>query len=146
MTETTNSLSFPNMFDVARNRVAVKTGGESIVNRTRLLMLTEPTELYNNPTFGVGLKRFLWQYNNSNTRAMIQERIKGQLEEHEPCVESEKTTFSDGLAVSGTTAELDKVTDMNTLKMTVGLQTIYQYQLDVSLDLESVQSNMFGRS
>lgn len=59
----TNSLSFPNMFDVARNKVGVISDNESIVNRSRLLILTEPTELYHNPDFGVGLKRHLWHYN-----------------------------------------------------------------------------------
>ena len=145
MTETTNSLSFPNMFDIARNRVAVKQGGDSIINRTRLLMLTEPTELYNSPDFGVGLKRYLWQYNNANTRAMIRERIKSQLSDYEPCVESDKTTFSDGLAATSSGSELKAQTDINSLNMTVGLQTIYQYTLDVSIDIESVQSSIFGR-
>ena len=146
MIETTNSLSFPNMFDVARNRVAVKTGEDSIINRTRLLILTEPTELYNSPDFGVGLKKYLWQYNNANTRAMIRERIKSQLSDYEPCVEAEKTTFSDGLSASSTGSDVAAMKDINSLQMTVGLQTIYQYQLNVSVDLQEAQSTTFGRS
>ena len=91
--ETTNSLSFPNLFDVSRNTVAVKTGRDSITNRTRLLMLTEPTELYNNPTFGVGLKQFLWQYNTPNTKAIIQERIKTTMNEVIHCTDATFKTF-----------------------------------------------------
>ena len=54
----TSSISFPNMFDVTGNCVSVVEDSQSIVNRTRLLMLTEPTELYMNPDFGVGLKKY----------------------------------------------------------------------------------------
>ena len=144
--ETTNSLSFPNLFDVSRNTVAVKTGRDSITNRTRLLMLTEPTELYNNPTFGVGLKQFLWQYNTPNTKAIIQERIKAQLAEHEPCVEADKTKFADGLLFTDMDNDNSVMSDINALKMTVALQSIYQDQLEVSFDLQSEQDKMFGRS
>ena len=71
----TTSLSFPNLFDVARNQVSVTEDVQSVVNRSRLLILTEPTELYNNPDFGVGLKRHIWQYNNDNQKAIIKDRI-----------------------------------------------------------------------
>ena len=60
----TSSLAFPNMFNVAQNQVAVLEDEISVVNRSRLLILTEPTEIYNEPNQGVGLKRHLWQYNN----------------------------------------------------------------------------------
>ena len=142
--QTTNSWSFPNLFDIARNRVAIKEGNASITNRTRLLILTEPTELYNNPTFGVGLKRYLWQYNTANTKAIIQERIKAQLDEHEPCVEAEKTQFADGLLFSESGTEMNKIADLNSLKMTVVLRTIYQYDLDVSIDLDNERDKMFS--
>ena len=52
MAETT-SLAFPNMFNIATNQVSVIEDTTSVANRTRLLILTEPTELYNNPDFGV---------------------------------------------------------------------------------------------
>ena len=144
--ENTSSLSWPVMFDIARNTVAVKNGRDSITNRTKLLILTEPTELYNNPTFGVGLKRYLWQYNTPNTKAIIQERIKEQLAEHEPCVEPERTQFADGLLFSEPDSVTQSVADANSLKMTVGLQTIYKDTLNVSLDLSEEQDKMFGRS
>lgn len=118
----TNSISFPNMFDPVRNRVAVKTDNASVVNRTRLLMLTEPTELYNEPTFGVGLKRYLWQYNNDNTKALIKDKIKEQLRLFEPCVDAEATVFTDGLIFSGSKEETQ---NFNKLEMSVGLKTIY---------------------
>lgn len=140
----TNSFAFPKMLDVTRNRVATYEGNRSIVNRTKLLILTNPTELYNSPTFGVGLKRYLWQYNTSNTKAIIQDRIKEQLREHEPYVDADMTSFSDGLVFTGdATAEFDPA-DYNRLKMTVGLSTIYKDELNVVIDLEKEQIKMFG--
>lgn len=144
MAEKTTSLSFPNMIDVARNCISVKEGNASIVNRSRLLILTDPTEIYNCPTQGVGLKRYLWQYNTKNTKAIIQDKIKSQLREHEPCVDADKTSFVDGLLVTGNGEEENSVLDANRLKFTVGLQTIYKDNLDVAINLEEEQAKMFG--
>lgn len=124
------------MFDPIRNRVATKTDNASVVNRTRLLMLTEPTELYNEPTFGVGLKRFLWQYNNDNTKAMMQDRIKEQLRLFEPCVDAEATVFTDGLIFSGSQ---DTAQNFNRLEMSVGLKTIFGDVENINLaDLQEI--------
>ena len=57
----TSSWKFPNMIDVTRNRVNIAQDAQSVVNRVKLLMLTNPTELYNELDFGVGMKRYLWQ-------------------------------------------------------------------------------------
>ena len=132
----TNSWAFPNLFDVARNRVAMLSDNDSVVNRTRLLMLTEPTELYNAPTFGVGLKRYLFQYNNENTKALIKDRIVDQLNLFEPCVDAQATEFTDGLLYtgSGTTNQ-----NFNKLEMTVGLKTIFGDTVAVNMtDLQEI--------
>lgn len=143
----TTSLSYPNLFDVARNTVAVKEDNDAIVNRTRLLMLTDPTELYNSPTFGVGLKRYLWQYNTANTKAIIEDRIKEQLAEHEPYVDAEMTSFADGLLFSESNNDVPSLlSDMQQLKMTVGLQTIYEEELNVQIDLEAERNKMFSNT
>lgn len=126
----TNSIAFPNMINVAGNRVSVKSGQSSVVNRVRLLMLTDPTELYNEPTFGVGLKRYLWQYNTPNTTAMIQNRIREQVRLYEPCVDADKTSFADGLIFS----QEDAQALYNELKMTVGLHTVYGDELSITLN------------
>ncbi len=121
----TSSLAWPTMFDVARNRVAVLEDNTSIVNRTKLLMLTDPTEVYNEPNQGVGLKKYLWQYNTDNTKALIQDNIKNQLSLHEPYVAAEKTQFSDGLIFTGSQVDSDIAQNYNQLKMTIAVQTIY---------------------
>lgn len=121
----TNSISFPQMFDVSRNKVGVLSGVTSIVNRTKLLMLTEPTELYNSLNFGVGLRRYIFTYNGDNVRAMIQDSIKEQLRLHEPCCKPDETQFHDGLLFTDNDNSNNPNQEYNKLKMTVALSTIY---------------------
>lgn len=128
----TTSLAFPNMINVAGNRVAVKSGNDSITNRVRLLILTDPTELYNSPDFGVGLRKYLWQYNTANTTARIKDQIIEQLRKYEPCVIADETSFADGLIFSG---ENNQQT-YNELKLTVGMKTVYQDALTVTVNNE----------
>lgn len=130
----TTSLNFPNLFDVSRNKVSVIKDNSSVVNRCRLLILTEPTELYNSPTFGVGLKQYLFQYNNENTKAIIRNRITDQLREHEPCVEADETSFADGLLLTGSISDNPAEQDYNKLKMTVGLHTTFGDTLTIDIN------------
>ena len=120
----TNSLAFPAMFDIARNSVAVIEDNVSIVNRSRLVLLSEPTELYNEPQFGAGLKRFL------------RDRIVEQLRLYEPSCDADKTSFSDRLLFTGD-AESSAVVDYSSLKLTVGLKTIYGDNVEVALNDKS---------
>ena len=117
----TTALSFPNMFDVARNTVAVLKDDASVVNRVRLLILSDPTSHYNEPEFGVGLKQHLWKYNTPNIRALIEDKIKEQLLKFEPSVESQETQFDDRLLFTQEVADTP-----NNLNMTVGLRTKYK--------------------
>lgn len=132
----TNSLAFPNMFDVARNKVGVLEDRVSVVNRCRLLLLTEPTELYNSPDFGAGLKRYLWQYNTENTKAIMKDRIVKQLSLHEPSCEPDKTSFVDGLLFTGDES-VGTAQEYNKLKMTIGIQTIFGDEVEVDVDVDS---------
>lgn len=133
MAETT-SLSFPKMFNVSGNQVAVLEDSQSVVNRTRLLILTEPTELYNNPNQGVGLKRYLYQYNTDNQKAIIKDRIVEQLRIHEPCVVADDTQFADGLLFTGDSTNIEQ--EYNQLKMTVAVKTTFGDTLNVMLNNE----------
>ena len=135
MAETT-SLAFPNMFNIATNQVNVLEDTTSVANRTRLLILTEPAELYNSPDFGVGLKRHLWKYNNESERGLVKDRITQQLRLHEPCVYPEKTKYSDGLLFSEDPSKNNANLESNTLSLTVALQTIFQEEAKVKLNSE----------
>lgn len=138
MPETT-SLSFPNMFNLTSNQVAVDQDLKAVTTRCRLLILTEPSELYNNLDFGVGLRRHLWKYNTENERALIKDRIVAQLRLHEPDVLPEQTQFTDGLLFSGDTNGLSSATEANEVNMTVALQTTFGKS--ISLDLNSSQDS-----
>lgn len=126
----TNSISFPNLFDVARSRVGVLENDQSVVNRTRLLILSDPESLYNNPDFGVGIKKYMWQYNSQNTRARIEDNIREQLRAYEPCCVPNETQFSEGLV----TEDVGEIKNYNRFTMTVGISTIFGNTVEVNLD------------
>lgn len=129
---------FPNLIDPARNCINIAEDNISVVNRSRLLILSNPTELYNEPLFGVGLKKYLWQYNTANVRAMIQDNIKEQLRLFEPSVVPDETQFEDGLMFSESEDSSISAQEFNRLKMTVGLRTTFG--TDVDIDLNDIQS------
>lgn len=131
----TTSLAFPNMFDIATNQVGVIEDTDSVSNRTRLLILTEPTELYNNPDFGVGLQRHMWKYNNEAERGLVKDRITEQLRLHEPCVYPEKTQYTDGLLFSEADVQ-NSTANANRLALTVALQTVFTEEAKVELNSE----------
>ena len=139
MAETT-SLKFPKMFDVARNQVSVLADDASIVNRSKLLILSEQNSLYNEPNFGVGLVRYLWHYNvqdrfhSANQRAIIEDRIKEQLRLHEPYCKPEETQFADELLF--TEVSPTARSSHNRLDMTVGLKTTYNQEVSISIENE----------
>ena len=139
----TTSLAFPNMFNITNNQVSVLEDTASVGNRTRLMILTEPTELYNNPDFGVGLKRHLWKYNTE--RGLVKDKITEQLRLHEPCVYPEKTTYSDGLLFSGSPAN-NPALESNTLSLTVALQTVFKDTAQVTLNYDSANNEIYTKT
>lgn len=132
MSETT-SIAFPNMFNVAQNQVAVLEDNVSITNRVRLLMLTDPTELYNSPKYGVGLKKYLFQYNNKNTVAHLQDTVREKVRQYEPYVDADKIEYAEGLVYSGTDNDSNiESKQFNELPMTVKLGTKFGDVVTVS--------------
>lgn len=117
------SLSFPNMFDVSRNKVNVFVDSRAVTSRVKLLLLTEPTELYMVPNFGVGLKKYMFTYNNDNTIALIKDKLIEQLRIWEPCVIPEDTIVERGLAYTEAAMQGDEAIN-NILKLTITLTTI----------------------
>lgn len=132
--DNTNSLAFPNMFNAAQNQVAVLSGDASIVNRTRLLLLTQPTELYNSPDQGVGLKKYLFQYNNLNTQAMMKAEIISKLTEYEPYVIADETQFVDKLISESDTDDSIRTDKLNEYKVTVGLVTRNKDSISIDIN------------
>lgn len=137
----TNSLAFPNMFNVSSNTVSVYEDLQSVTSRTRLLLLTSPSELYNSSNFGAGLQQYIWQYNTVNTKAIMEKNIKDQLALHEPCAVPEDTIFSDGLQYTA-----DPITGQSTLipgnelDLTVAITTKFGTKANVDLNSENQNS------
>ena len=137
----TASWAWPNIFNISQNRVAIYEDNKSIVSRGRLLMLTEPTELYNEPNHGVGLRRYMFRYTRDNVKAEICDRCKIQFGLHDPSIDAPNTQWSDGLKFTGSD---DNITEPNEaashLKMTLALKTIYGDTVTLDLNDDTVES------
>lgn len=127
------SWAWPNIFDVARSKVTLYSDTKSITNRVKLLMLSDPTELYMTPNFGVGLKRFQFQYKNENSIAMIKDALIAQLKLWEPSVIPEDTTVTQGLNYSQVNDGSVATENPNTLNLTVTLRTKYGQTLSFNV-------------
>ena len=133
----TTSLAFPNMFNISQNKVAVLEDNKSVVNRTRLLMLSNPTEMYNDTQFGLGLYKHMWQYNNENQKSIIVDRLKEQLRLYEPYCYPDETSYSSGLLFTGSTPEY-KATRYDQLEMTISVQTTFADKVAVKVGTDDI--------
>ena len=133
-----SSFSYPNMFDVARSKINLYTDVRSITNRVKLLLLTDPTEMHMNPNFGVGLRKYMFQYNNENTIAMIRDALIEQLRLWEPAVVPESTKVTAGSYTDENTQLSTKEAEMNHLKLTITLETAYAEVASVEIDQSEI--------
>lgn len=130
-----SSFSYPNMFDVARGKISLYTDAKSITNRVKLLMLTDPTEMHMNPRFGLGLKKYMFQYNNENTVARIRDDLVEQLKLWEPAVVAESTKVTKGSSSEEEGHHLStREAELNHLKLTVTLETAYAEMISFEID------------
>jgi hypothetical protein len=129
------------MFDGARNRVAVLEDDASVTNRTRLLLLSCPGQLYNAIDFGVGLPRYQLQYNTPITHALLEQRIKDQLSKYEPMVYPEMTVLAKRPAnkYGDVNREVEEISP-NKLEATVAIVTRFS-EIEVNMRMESIDSN-----
>lgn len=125
------------MFNIAQNQVAVLEDRSSVVNRCRLLILTEPTELYNSPDFGVGLRRHMYKYNTENEKALIVDRTKKQLKLHEPYCISEETDWADGLLFTGSKDDDHKLKP-DELDMTIAVVTTFSDKITITIGANDI--------
>ncbi|MCM1224572.1 MAG: hypothetical protein NC548_60000 [Lachnospiraceae bacterium] len=129
------SIAWPNMFNISQNRVAVYEDNKAIVSRGRLLMLTESTEVYNEPDQGVGLKRYMYRYHHDNVKAEICDRAKVQFGLHDPKVDAPNIQWADGLKFTGSEDNIETVNSgASHLKMTMALPTTYGEVINMNLN------------
>lgn len=70
----------------ADGRIAWSEGEANIRENIEIILRTEERERLNLPTFGGGLRRFLFEPNTVTTRFQIQDRITRALQQWEPRV------------------------------------------------------------
>lgn len=132
----TSSLAWPNMFNIAQNRVSTYEDNQSVVSRCRLLMLTGPTELYNEPNQGVGLSGFLFRYNKDNVKAEICDKCKEQFRIHDPTVDAPSTQWANGLQFTAPGNDINMSQAQGHVKMTIAVKTIYGDIVNIDLNNE----------
>lgn len=134
-----SSWAWPNMFDVARGKVNLYSDTKSLTNRIKLLLLTEPTELYNVPNFGVGLKKYVFRYNSDNIPAMIRDELIEQLRLWEPDVIPEETQVERKEVASTQSLTVNSVGEAaNKLELTVSVTTRYMQQVSFGVSSEDI--------
>lgn len=73
--------AFPPLPDPGFGTVA---GADAVAQSLVTLLLTEPGERIGRPTYGVGLRRYLFAPNNVGTRTLIQQSVAEAVRAHEP--------------------------------------------------------------
>ena len=68
----------------ADGRMTWSTGEQNVRESIRIILATEPSERLMLPTFGAGLRRYLFEQNTVETRRLIEEDIRTALERWEP--------------------------------------------------------------
>jgi phage baseplate assembly protein W len=97
----------------------LKTTKENISQNLRVLILTNPGERIRVPNFGVGIKKFLFEQANQQTRDAIRSRIAQQVATYMPYITLENISFT----------SIDSITDKNA-DNAVGISIAYSYALD----------------
>ena len=70
------------------------SGSDAVAQSLRAILLTEPGERIGRPTFGVGLRRYLFAPNNLTTRAAIRQDIVDAVGRDEPRVTLDEVDIS----------------------------------------------------
>ena len=66
----------------------------AIIQDLKMLILTSPGERVMDPNFGVGMRRFLFEQNNSTTHSAIRAKTIRQIKEYLPFIDVQDISFS----------------------------------------------------
>ena len=72
----------------------------------------------------------MWQYNNSNTAAIVKQRIIDQITKYEPQVDPQSITFVDHTESNGVRSVQQ---DSNTLHLTILMKTVFGDEIEVEV-------------
>tara|TARA_R110001592_G_scaffold120567_1_gene325063 strand:- start:211 stop:591 length:381 start_codon:yes stop_codon:yes gene_type:complete len=65
-----------------------------VLQNLKMIVLTSPGERIMDPNFGVGIKQYLFEQNDSMTHSRIKARIINQVREYMPFVTIDEVSFS----------------------------------------------------
>ena len=72
----------------------IKSYSELVTQNLKNLVLTAPGERMMDPTFGVGIRNFLFEQNIAETHGLIAARIENQVNKYMPFLKIETVLFS----------------------------------------------------
>ena len=84
----------PLTLDPANGYANNHTEVAAIIQDLKMLILTSPGERIMDPNFGVGMRRFLFEQNNSTTHSSIKAKILRQVSEYLPFLDIQDITFT----------------------------------------------------
>ena len=90
------SPKLPLMRDPAAGYALTKTYKQLARQNLKMIVLTAPGERIMDPSFGVGLRRYLFRQNLPATWNEIEGRIKNQVKRYIPFITIENVTFDTG--------------------------------------------------
>jgi phage baseplate assembly protein W len=97
------------------------------------LILTSPGENISSPTYGVGLRRYLFEQNTSRTRSLLRNKISSQISQHMPYLNVAS------ISISSSADEIDN----NSLSITIRY-SIPRKINDGTFTLDSGEINNIG--
>jgi len=106
----------------------LSTSAESVQQQIRNILLTNPGERIFDASYGVGLKRILFETNNQLTISQLVERINQQLRAYASFIEI------------GDIKVLPDSSDNNTIRITIDykIKTLQNYQDTLELEFNNV--------
>tara|TARA_R100000008_G_C3488199_1_gene117339 strand:+ start:149 stop:541 length:393 start_codon:yes stop_codon:yes gene_type:complete len=71
----------------------IKNYGDLVAQNFKMLILTSPGERIMDPRFGIGIKRFLFEFNHETTHERVRMQIQAQVEKYMPYLEIRNVQF-----------------------------------------------------
>ena len=121
------SISFPKMF-ATKTKVGLVDGYDATLQNLKMLLYSEKGELFGDPYFGAGLKRFLYDQNDYVLKDLLIDEIYTAIATFMPQI---KISRKDILIEIDGTAVICKITAINRLNFQTDLYTIPLLTADV---------------
>ena len=106
---------------------ATVSGADAVAQALTTLLLTEPGERLGRPTYGVGLRRYLFAPNNVATRTLIQQAVMDAVRASEPRV---ALLGVDALPVAGEPTRVDLTLRYRLTTESTPRNLVYPFYLD----------------